>query len=338
MPTMRDVAMLAGVSDATVSRAFNEPEKVTERTLERVRSAASKLNYTPNMLAASLRQMQSKTIVVIVPDLANAFFSKVLDGIEEVAAKAGLSLLLANSRDELEVERRCVEMVRSRRVDGVIQLGARSLQELVQIKDVHAIPFVHAIEAEQERFSPSVSIDNAQAAAEATSFVIGQGHRRIGVIAGRAESRISQLRLNGIHQAMNEAGIALPENQISYGEYTVHGGEEATGYLLDRASGVSALICMSDEMAIGAMSMLRSRGYEIPRDISVTGFDNIEIGGYLQPTLTTVSQPSRRMGEEAMRLMVAALNGTEDDQALLGRHVVLPTELVVRESVAPPKE
>lgn len=332
MASIRAVSQLAGVSVATVSRAFSDPAKVSAKTLDAVRKAAEQLNYKPNSMARQFRSKRTNSVVVIVPDLANAFFARVLAGIESVAARHGLSVLLVDSHDDAEIERGCLDMVWTRRTDGVIQLGAHSLETLARRAATRDIPFVHAIEPPDTPSCPSVCIDNVAASAAITDFVIGQGHRRIGVVAGREDSEITSRRLAGYRKALNRAEIAFDETAVVYGPYSVQGGEQAAQRLLARHGNLTALVCMSDEIALGAMKAARAAGRSLPSQLSITGFDNITVGEYVHPALTTVTQPSWDIGRAAMELMVQLLSGRAPADA----HVTLETQLVIRDSVVPP--
>lgn len=335
MTNIRDVSQLAGVSVATVSRAFSDPDKVATKTLEKVRLAAEQLKYTPNSLAQIFRSKQTNTAVVIVPDLSNAFFARVLSGIEEAATEAGLSLLLANSHDDIKIEQKCLNMVRSYRADGIIQLGARTLEQLVDGEATLGIPFVHAIEAPNSVISSSVRIDNTTASMCIVKLLIDAGHKHIGVIAGQSDSEITQRRLDGYRAALNANALAAPSDCIEHDTYSLKGGEAAAARLLDRKSDLTALFCMSDELAIGAIKELKNRGYKVPQDISVTGFDNIELGAYIEDGLTTMTQPSHQMGKKAMQMLIDEL--ANPDMAHK-EHYVLSAELVERGSVAPPRQ
>lgn len=326
--TIRDVSRLAGVSSATVSRAFSNPEKLTADTLEKVQAAARELKYKPNHLSTIFRSSKTMSIVVMVPDLSNAFFGPVLRGMEKVAGKQGYSLLLSDTHDSVELERSCIGMVESRRADGVIQLGARSLTDLAG--DNSDIAFIHAIEAEPDSNEPSVRIDNVHAAAKIMRYILSQGHRTIGVLGGRENSRITAQRRQGYMQALMESGITVDPDLAEFGEYTHAFGEVAAARLLARRPDITALFCMSDDIAIGAMHAAKTAGLSLPRDLSVTGFDNVAFCSYTEPALTSIMQPAERIGEIAATVMLSRLSGEDVSDV----HYVLPTELVIRGSVA----
>jgi len=329
---IKSVAKEAGVSVATVSRAFSHPDKVAKNTLKKIRKVAETQDYKPNSLAQSFRIRRTNTVVIIVPDLANAFFTKVLYGIEAVSTEAGISLLLANSHDSIEIERNCLDLIQTRRADGIIQLGARGLKDLVPKGSKSEIPFVQAIEVRDTKTNPCVFIDNTVASQLIVSHLISYGHKRIGVISGQEKSDVTQQRLNGYKNALKQHGLQIDERIIEFGVFSVRSGEEITTRLLDRFDDLTALFCMSDELAIGAMRAVRKRGLDIPGDLSITGFDNIEISEYTTPPLTTITQPARRIGKLAMQLMLDLLRG----EPLAKTAYELPADLVVRGSVSLP--
>lgn len=331
MATIKDVSQLAGVSVATVSRAFANPEKVSKTTIKKVMKAADKLNYTPNLLAQTFRTNRTNSIVVIVPDLANQFFSRVLAGIEEVASSEGLYMLLANSHDELDFERRCVRMVKSRRVDGVIQLGSRPLEELSDGDAIKDIPFVHAVEPPVYTSAPSICVDNVAASAAIVSHLIDLGHKNISIIAGQKDSLITQYRLQGYKEAMRQAGLKTNDNNVIYSVYNMEGGYNGANRLLALNLQHSAVFCMSDEIAIGALRCFREHNINVPKDISLTGFDNIQFGAFVSPTLTTVIQPAKRLGKQAMSLLIDRMSSGFTSKPAT---IKMSAELVFRESTS----
>ncbi|WOI53457.1 LacI family DNA-binding transcriptional regulator [Parvularcula sp. LCG005] len=333
MANIRAVAKLAGVSVATVSRAYTDPEKVAEITRKKVYDAAKDLNYKPNSFARLFRTKKTNTVLVIVPDLANPFFAPVLAGLESAATEAGLSLLLSDSRDDPKIERNCLELVETKRADGVIQLGARSLNQIVQAYTISDMPFVHAIEVPEENIYPSVAIDNRDASRRMMEYILKQGHRRIAIVGGRKDSRITQMRLAGALDACRAFSIEAADVAVEFEPYSVAGGKRATQRLLEASPDLTALFCMSDELALGAIKAVRDAGRRVPEDVSVTGFDNIVIGEYIEPGLTTVTQPARQIGEIAMQLMAAQLA----DPHTAPQHHVLSADLVIRDSVTPPR-
>ena len=329
MAQIRDVAKLAGVSPATVSRAFSDPGKLSELTLKRVREAAETLKYKPSTLAQLFREKRTNTVLVMVPDLANVFFARVVSGIERVAVEKGFNLIVSDTRDDAAIEAVGVEMVETYRADGVIQLGERPLSQLHHDGEKCTIPFVQAISADPRGHYPTVGIDDRKSAAMMATYLLSQGHRRIGVLAGLENRLVTQERLLGFRDALAGKSIPLDKALVEFGAYSMAGGEAAASRLLARQNNLTALFCMSDEIAIGAIRAAHDLGYALPDDLSISGFDNIEFGKYCTPPLTTVMQPAEQIGAAAMVLMCDMLRG----RAPQPLHQMLPTELVMRASV-----
>jgi LacI family repressor for deo operon, udp, cdd, tsx, nupC, and nupG len=329
---IRDVSKRAGVSPATVSRAYSDPQKLTEATLKKVLKAAEELDYKPSSLAKVFRGKRTNSVLVMVPDLANVLFARVLSGIERVAAENNYFLLVSDTNDNTDIERAGIEMVETHRADGVIQLGERPLKHLHKAGDDCPVPFVHAIETDEVGPYPTVKIDNIAAAEAMATYLLALGHRDIGVLAGLRDRRVTQQRLEGFQAALKAFGAPFDPARVEYADYSMSGGAQAALRLLSRDRSLTALFCMSDEIAIGAMRTALDQGMSLPDDLSVTGFDNIEMGQYSHPPLTTVMQPAERIGEVAMTMMFNLLN----DRTVVDKHQRLETELVIRKSTRRP--
>ncbi|MBW8812685.1 MAG: LacI family DNA-binding transcriptional regulator [Caulobacterales bacterium] len=335
MATIQDVARSAGVSTATVSRVLSAPERVTEATRARVLAAVEDLGYAPNMAAKMLRTLRTEKILVTVPDISNPFFSQVIRGVEEAAKAAGYSVLLGDTRHEPAREEQYASMLRRKEADGLIFLGHRlpeAAADMVAAQGARA-PIVNGCEYSPELRVSSAHIDNAQAAAEAMDHLYALGHRRVGVITGPLGSPLSRDRLAGAEAAAARHGRA-GDLRVVTGDFSIEAGVEQATALLDRAPAPTAIFCFSDEMAMGALSALRRRGLRCPQDVSLVGFDGIRFAAFLDPALTTVSQPMERIGHEVVGLLLEILRG----EAGAPRHVTLPHTLVVRGSTAPPPE
>ncbi len=328
MAQIRDVSRRAGVSPATVSRAFSDPGKLSKDTLQRVLKAAEDLDYKPSSLAQVFRGKRTNSVLVLVPDLANVLFARVLSGIERIASENGFHLLVSDTKDDTDVEKAGLEMVETHRADGVIQLGERGLKQLHKDGNACKIPFVHAIETGEPVPYPTVKIDNFAASEAMATYLMALGHRRIGVIAGLRDRRVTNERLNGFRKALGSFGVAFDPTLVEYGPYSMAGGAQSGLRLLSRHRDITALFTMSDEIAIGAIRTALDLGLKLPEDLSVTGFDNIEFGKYCTPPLTTVMQPAERIGEVAMTLMCNLLR----DEMTGDAQQTLATELVIRSS------
>lgn len=329
VPTnIKDVSRHAGVSTATVSRAFSDPERLSKKTLAKVNASAKALNYRPNFLAKTFRSKRSSTILVMVPDLGNVFFTRVLSGIEQTTSEAGFSLLVIDTKDSLERENEGIGMIVSRRVDGVLQLGKTPIETLTDVDDMNTIPFVHAIEATEDTDAPSVTLDNVSASSKITKHLIGQGHKRFGIIGGPKDSQITCDRLEGVLLALEDEHIEHSSSQNIFTNFNMPSGQLACAKLFEDNSDLTALICMSDDLAIGAIKQLKSTGKLVPDDVSVVGFDDVAYSGFFDPALTTVTQPAELLGAEAARLLLDKLSGSSDQNF----RKVLQADIVVRES------
>lgn len=328
MTNIRKVAQTAGVSTATVSRAFAHPEQVSQATLDKVMRAAKKANYRPNLLARSFRSARAYSIVVLVPNIANPFFSRVIRGIEEVAQENGYAVLLGDTRDTRAREAEYVELVQTRRADGIIQLS----HEFPDGLDSN-VPFVNACECKRRGRFPTVRIDNRKAAATVCNYLVSIGHRRIGVVRGPSKSPLTRGRLNGYRDALRAGGIAYDRSLVHDGDFSLAAGFKSAQSFARLAEKPTAVFCMNDEMAIGLIHGLRALGIDVPAQISVAGFDDIEFARFASPPLTTIAQPAEEIGRTAMSVLYGLLQGVTPER----RDYVLATEFVVRNSTAAPE-
>ncbi|WP_308909093.1 LacI family DNA-binding transcriptional regulator [Pseudokordiimonas caeni] len=330
MTTIRDISRLAGVSVATVSRTMSNPDKVSPATREKVEAAIRETGYMPDMSARNFSTRKSKTIVVLVPDISNPFFSRVIRGIEHTAQRAGYSVLLGDTRGESEIEDAYASMVRARLADGVIQLNGRLPMENGAVAD---IPLVNACDCVEDAHIPKIQLDNAGAARAMTEYLISLGHKRIGVAKGPSESRLTQERLRGYREALEAAGLPFDESLVARGDFSASSGRHAATQLMALGKPPTALFCLSDEMAIGAMHSVWEMGLKVPNDISIVGFDDILFAEYCKPPLTTIRQPAEEFGSKAMGMLLSLLQGAH--LAETNQH--LPYEMVIRQSAGRPK-
>lgn len=329
---MKDIAAEAGVSIATVSHAFRNPDRVSDGTRKRVLAAARRVGYTPNRLGASLRTARSGNIVVVIPDVADAHNARLITGIEAVAHEKGYSVLLGNTRGSEAREREFASMARSGQADGIILMSHRMPFRSANADDLP--PLVNGCEFTGRPGIPCVSIDDRAAGADATQHLLGLGHRDVAAITGDMESTSSRRRLEGYREAMAEAGLPVREDLVVYADYTTEGGEAATRELLLRRERPTAIFCFSDEIAIGCMHALRAQGFAVPRDMSVIGIDDVEFARYANPPLTTIAQPTEEIGACCARILFEIMEGDRPEDLIR----ILPHRLVVRESTAPPRE
>ncbi|MCQ4162785.1 LacI family transcriptional regulator [Roseomonas sp. GC11] len=328
---MADIARLAGVSVATVSRAMAGSSLVSQENKERVASAVRQTGYVVNQVARGLRLQRSGLVLVMVPSIANPFFAHVLLGIEEALQEAGFGMLVANTGDDHAREDVLARsMLTGGKTEGLILLTGHcpdSLRDEPQAKG----RIVAVSEEIAGQGIPSVTIDNAAAMREATAHLIGLGHRRIAHLAGPAGNGLTVQRLAGFHAAMREAGLPVPRGMVGGGAFTIQAGEEGMSRLLARQAPPTAVVCANDEIAIGAIKAARERGIPVPAGMSVVGFDDIDVARAVHPGLTTIRQPRQDLGREAARMLLALLAG----EAVV-RNLCLPTQMILRASTAPP--
>lgn len=328
MSNIRDVARLAGVSVATVSRALSTPEKVSKASIAKVQAAIAQVGYRPNMLARNFRSTRSYAVVVLVPDIANPFYSLFIRSLEDRAQQKGYAVLLGDTRGTPEREQEYIRRVETRLADGIIQL--RPTSEKNQCIIPAEIPCVQACGCEQTT-GPSIRIDNRAAARTMVDYLISLGHRRIGVISGLKDNPHTIDRLEGYKESLQNAGIPFDKELIAEGDYTMWSGLNCAFQFCNMKNRPTAVFCMNDEMAIGAMQTIKSQGIRVPEDMSVTGFDDIAYAKYCDPSLTTISQPAEEMGKLAMDMLLRIIEGDPLSQT----ECVLSTEFIIRKSTAP---
>lgn len=322
-----EVAAAAGVSVATVSRALQMPDIVAAKTLERVQKAVIKLGYAPNAQARMLRTARSNVIVALVPDISNPFFAEVIRGIEQVAHENRFSILLGDTQYNQDREQAYADLLATRQAAGLITL----LPHIPRLPPRTFAPIVNACEYVKDPAISSVYVDNIAAGRDATNYLLNLGHVDIAFITGPMTSPICIDRDHGYADALRAAGVRRNPKLTVTGDFSVESGIRGVDGLFAREQKFTAIFCSNDEMAIGAIRSIKSRGIRVPEDISVVGFDDIRFARYCDPPLTTIAQPKGELGREAMNMMIEILANPD----VLARKRILPTQLVVRGSTAP---
>jgi LacI family transcriptional regulator, repressor for deo operon, udp, cdd, tsx, nupC, and nupG len=330
-PTIEDVARLAGISTATVSRTLHFPDRVSAPTRAKVDAAIRATGYTLNAAAQSLRQRRTNTVLVVVPNIGNVFFGEVLAGIETVASAAGLTLLIGDTASDPARERAYIRQMLNGRADGAILLGQPIGAWFDPMPGGATLPIVSISESVAGRAIPHVGIDNRAAAYAAVAHLIAHGHRRIAHVTGPAGNILTDERIAGYRDAMTDIGIA--EGFVVPGDFLAASGRSAAAHLMALPHRPTAVFCANDEMAMALTAMLHQHGLTVPRDMSVVGFDDIHFADTFIPALTTIHQPRRAMGEAAMRCLLAILDGQVPQTP-----VILPYTLIERASVATPPD
>jgi LacI family repressor for deo operon, udp, cdd, tsx, nupC, and nupG len=330
-PTIRNVAEIAGVSTATVSRALAQPGKVSKATRERVLEAVRQTGFVPNRQAVDFRRQATGNVVLLVRDITNPFYLDIYRGIEELAFANGYRVLMGDAGDDDARVFRYVDMVRNRQADGLILMTGWLPAVL---SDAMPPTTVIALELIEGSRLPAVAIDNRHAARLAVEHLIALGHRRIAHIGGPTRLLMSADRRQGYLDALKGAGISPVPVLLCPGDFHFSRGEAAIRRLRKSRIPFTAIFCSNDEMAVGALNELRNHGVNVPGDVSVVGFDDMDYALSSVPPLTSVRQPRREIGRQAMQMMVDLLSGKE----LTKPFHKAGAELVVRTSTAPPRQ
>lgn len=329
---IKEVARLASVSTATVSRAMTNPQRVSPATRARVMDAVAKVGYVPNPAARSLRSRKSHMVLVVVPDLANIFFSQVLRGVEEELFAAGYGMIVGDLSGSLEKELHLAAFAAGGQVDGVLLLNGHLFRQggepgapPVQL----GVPIVAMCERIEGVDIPQIEVDNRAAACRMTEYLAGLGHRDIGYLCGPAANVLEKDRFLGYRDGLLKTGRALDEAFVWPGDYKLETGVQVAGRIVAGKRRPTAVFSSNDEMAIGLLRGFASAGLRVPEDISVAGFDDIEFSEMTTPALTTIRQPRRLLGHHGAVALLELLHGRSPSPRMR-----LGTELIVRGSTA----
>lgn len=333
-PKITDVARIAGVSTATVSRALSKPETVAETTRNAVLAAAEQSGYRVNQAARNLRRQRTGAIVVLVPNLGNPFFSEILAGIEVTLSRANLNMLVVDTRQAHARPGLVSEYLHNTRADGIIALDGSLPGSLLEAaRSSHSTPpIVFACEWKNGADFPCVRVDNAFGARLAINHLHSLGHHRIGFVSGPSGNVLTETRRAGMLEKMAELGIEMHEEWMFPGDFTLESGVRAAHAWLGLSERPSGVFCASDQMAFGFISQIVRHGLSVPRSVSVVGFDDIDIASRFVPALTTIRQPRSGIGTSAARLLIDHLEGKAAPHA--DGQTILKIDLVVRDSTA----
>lgn len=325
MAKIKDVALQAGVSSATVSRVLNGDEGVAEASRERVLAAVSELGYKPNRLARNLRRQQTDTIGVVVSEIENPHFTQAVRVIEDAAFRQGYRVILCNTDETPEKQSAYLEMLAAERVRGVILAPADAADPLIEHLLTLGVPIVAFDRSVDDPRADAVIADNEYAALRAVRHLSDAGRRQIGFIGGRPEIQTGRERLAGYLAAVGELG---QEPQAVEGAFRVDGGFAAARQLLEAYPGVDGLVVANNLMTIGAMKAIRQHGRRIGDDIGLVGFDDPVWAEFVDPPLTALVQPVRRMASQAISLLFERIEGMRSQP----RTVIFTFELCMRAS------
>ena len=333
--TMRDVARLAGASVATVSAVLNGTATVSERLTAKVCAAMKALDYHPDHVARSLRMGRTQVVGMVVPDLTNAFFPEVIQGVEDAARLEGYSVILCNSNEDPEQERRHLSTLFSRRVDGVLLAcsdAAAAYDSLVRRR----FPIVFVDRIPQGVSNAGVSTDNEDAGHRATRHLIDLGHNRIAFITGNLRHSPHTDRLNGFRKAMQERNLAVRAEYLRIGDQTIDTGYRSGLDLLRLPEPPTSIIASNSRILLGLMRSVKELHVRCPEEVSIVGFDDFPWTQHLTPPLTVLAQPAHEIGRKALQMLLSkirAAEGTGEDHDTL---IQLKAAFRVRESTARP--
>ena len=329
-PTIYDVARLAGVSTATVSRALNDRGGIAPATRAAIDAAVAQLGYQPNTVARSLATRSTQTIALLLPDISNPFYAALVSGIQQRALATGHTMLLCTTESDPEREEQYLALLRAKQVDGVLVDGLVLPPDRIAQVVRDGLPIVCLDRDIESTSVPLVQVDNRRGAELATEHLLSLGHRRIAHVAGASGLGISAERVAGYRAAHAAVGIAPDPTLLEVGSFVEEGGYEATQALLDRAD-FTAVFAANDLSALGVINALVERGLRVPDDVSVVGFDDLRLSRFTTPPLTTIHQPALAIAERATQLLIDLAHGRTVRKL---RHLLEP-ELVVRDSTAP---
>ncbi len=340
MPTtIKDIAKQAGVSHTTVSRALHNSPLISKQTTIRIQEIASDLSYHPSFAARSLKTNRSQALGVIVSHIDDPFFSEILQGIDDVAQTSGYSLFIAASQQDPKREDAIVQTMREHRVDGVILCSPRFTPEQSLQLQSYDIPIVAINNQADEDYQYSIYHDDVDGGRQACEHLISLGHQKIGYLGDATSGRTTRERLVGFQQAMHKAGLVVRDNYVhQVVGNSARAGYDATDYFLVLKTRPTALICYNDMMALGVLKRMHQVGLQVPEEISVTGFDNIMVSDFTNPTLTTIDQPKRFLGAEAARMMLEQLISGTEPRPVEFKVKRLRGMLLIRQSTTVPKQ
>lgn len=328
--TINEIARLAGVSKATVSRVLNDSKPVSEDIKKRVMEVIESTNFKPSAVARSLSLQKSHLIGIIIPDLSNPVFSRIIAGIESYIRNLDYSLLITATDFDIDMKIQHIQILKDKGVDGLILVTDHGNDAFYQAMIDFGKPIIMIGSDSAVDIIPVVKIDNYKASSEATQYLIDLGHKHIGMIRGPLDDPQSGLeRFHGYRDTLKKADL-YDENLVVEGWYSFDDGFEGMEQLLQTKQEISAVFCACDLMAVGAMKCAMEHGIEVPKQLSVMGFDDVDIARMYSPSLSTVRQPFEEKGRLSIMTLVKMIEGRDDN--LTFHSEILPHEIIIRDS------
>lgn len=328
MATMKDIARLAKVSTSTVSHVINNSRFVSEEIREKVQTIVKELNYMPSALARSLKVNQTKTIGMLVTTTSNPFFAEVMAGVERYCQQHHYNLIIATTNGDAERLQHHIQTLIQRKVDGLLLMCGDARSNNSERLNI-PLPLVVVDWWFTELNADKIFENSISGGYLATKTLIDAGHKKIGIITGNIKKSLAQNRLEGYKKALMEADIPLNPNWIIGGHFDFASGIEAMNQLLDQAEKPTAVFACSDTIAVGAYQAIWQHGLSVPQDISIIGYDDIELAKYLSPPLSTISQPKAELGQLAVETLLKRIGSPSSDF----QTIMLEPELVLRDSI-----
>ncbi len=337
VPTLEDVARAANVSTATVSRCLNTPERVVEKTRERVMAAVEALGYSPNFGAQALAAKRTNTIGAVIPTMENAIFARGLQAFQETIAQNKSTLLVASSSYRQDTEEEQVRALVARGADALLLIGESRNPEVYEFLRNRKIPYVLAWIYKEGSEHSVVGFDNRAASRAMADRVLALGHRRIAMIAGvTLHNDRARDRVLGVRDAAAAHGVPMSDLDVVEAPYTFQDAVDAFSVIMQREKRPTAVICGNDILAIGALKQAKAMGLRVPEDVSITGFDDVEIAGVTEPAITTVHVPHRQMGHVAAEILIRQVQSKATGTEIVPESRELETYIVERGSLGPP--
>lgn len=328
---IKEVAKKAGVSVATVSRVLNHPESVAPDTKQRILDVIQELEYTPNWFARGLNFNKTDTIGLLIPNILNPSYMEIAKGVEDVSHQKGCNTLLCNGENAVEKERKYVDVLVKRRVDGIVLVSSLLESEDVENITKQGIPVVLIGENRGDvRGVPIVRIDCEGASYKAVRHLIDIGYKDIAIIFGSTPEKENRRKIDGYRQALAEEGITEREEYLQEAPNTIEGGYIAGKRLIDLKHRPRAIFTSSDLLAFGAIDAMKDHGVRIPEEVAFVGFDNIRMSNLIEPKLTTVEKPMHKMGVVGARLLFDIIDTKGDE--ITNREILLQSKLKIRKS------
>ncbi len=334
--TIKDIAKALGLSTSTVSRALRDSYEISPETKKNVIEYAQQINYRPNPIALSLKEKRSRSIGIIVCEIANSFFSQAINGIESIAYDKGYNVIIAQSHESYEREILNLQYLASRSIDGLLISVSSETENLDHLINLHkrGFPIVFFDRVVEDLATHKVGVDNYKGAYDATTELIKNGHQNIAMVAGSEFLSITKERVAGYHQALSDHHLPFDANQI---EYCLHGGmlyeevENALEKLLYHNNNKpTAVIASADKLTTNCLRYFKSKNLQVPSDIAMIGFSNLDLTDLLSPSLSVIRQPAFEIGQVAIELLIKQIENKRPTTEF--EKIILPPQMIIRES------